>query len=257
MSMANALYLELKFAQRMAILVNASPTIKAKPVRYVTMGFLDKIVKVNQSCDSVCKDVPELLDQWLKFLSWLLECDCKKSGTTDLICGKSNGKCLCKHNVDGEKCERCKHGFYDHPKCEKSKSFIDFFCNYLTTFLKPFSECECYHQGSRSESCSNCGVCTCKHNYEGANCSTCADGYFGSSCERKFISSTYTYPFLTINPMSINFSNVFIACRCHVPGSESFRCNKTTGKCTCHSEYADTRTCDTGTHTCSLSVSYH
>ena len=113
--MANVLYLELRIAQRMAILVNASPTIKAKLVRYVTMGFLDKIVKVNEM------NLGMSLEFLSKFMFCILECDCQKTGTTDLICGKSNGKCICKDNVGGEKCERCKHGFYDHPKCEKGK----------------------------------------------------------------------------------------------------------------------------------------
>ena len=64
--------------------------------------------------------------QWLskkkvsEFLHHFLECDCQTGGTIDQICGKSDGKCLCKTNVDGTKCDQCKGGFYGYPQCDKS-----------------------------------------------------------------------------------------------------------------------------------------
>ena len=46
-----------------------------------------------------------------------LACDCDADGTES--CNKENGKCICKPNVVGTKCDTCKEGFHGSiPDCE-------------------------------------------------------------------------------------------------------------------------------------------
>lgn len=40
-------------------------------------------------------------------------CDCDPEGSIDGgSCDQTNGRCLCKENVGGERCDQCKPGFY-------------------------------------------------------------------------------------------------------------------------------------------------
>jgi laminin alpha 3/5 len=42
-------------------------------------------------------------------------CECDLTGTTDEICDKNNGVCLCNPNFTGAKCDQCAPGFYNYP----------------------------------------------------------------------------------------------------------------------------------------------
>lgn len=44
-------------------------------------------------------------------------CNCDSQGTIGLTCNE-DGVCNCEHNFDGEKCNKCKDGFYNFPVCE-------------------------------------------------------------------------------------------------------------------------------------------
>jgi len=41
-----------------------------------------------------------------------LACECDPTGSTSAICDSLGGKCTCKPNVDGRKCNRCAPGTY-------------------------------------------------------------------------------------------------------------------------------------------------
>ena len=47
----------------------------------------------------------------------LLECVCNKDGSNNAFCD-DDGKCTCKGNYGGDKCDQCKEGFTG-PNCEK------------------------------------------------------------------------------------------------------------------------------------------
>ena len=48
-----------------------------------------------------------------------LDCNCQTQGTIALVCGKTDGECLCNKNIVGENCDRCADGFFGFPECTK------------------------------------------------------------------------------------------------------------------------------------------
>lgn len=44
-------------------------------------------------------------------------CNCENTGSIGVSCD-NEGKCQCKENFDGNRCEKCKEGFYNYPICE-------------------------------------------------------------------------------------------------------------------------------------------
>ena len=50
-------------------------------------------------------------------LNHLKACGCSVDGGVDGKCEKS-GQCDCKDNYTNEKCDACKEGYFDYPKCE-------------------------------------------------------------------------------------------------------------------------------------------
>lgn len=52
-------------------------------------------------------------------------CDCDSSGTSEEICNKTTGQCLCKENFMFPRCDRCAPGYYNYPMCQgQSQSYI-------------------------------------------------------------------------------------------------------------------------------------
>ena len=49
---------------------------------------------------------------------FLLECDCNQKGSKSVSCENEDGKCSCKSNVDGHRCQKCVEGFYGFPNCQ-------------------------------------------------------------------------------------------------------------------------------------------
>ena len=51
--------------------------------------------------------------------SFSLECDCHIAGVNEDFCEPAGGKCKCKENIDGKKCDKCVDGFYPFPDCNQ------------------------------------------------------------------------------------------------------------------------------------------
>jgi hypothetical protein len=65
----------------------------------------------------------------------------------DDFCDSINGQCKCYENIEGQKCNKCKTGFYGFPQCKK---------------------CSC---NGFSSKCTTNGTCLdCLDNTEGVNC---------------------------------------------------------------------------------------
>ncbi|XP_046407142.1 laminin subunit beta-1 isoform X2 [Ischnura elegans] len=143
-------------------------------------------------------------------------CDCDPSGSldegicdsrTDLINGLESGRCHCKTNVDGRRCDRCKNGFWnfseDNPDgcqactCNTSGTIGNQGCNMLT------------------------GECTCKRYVTGRDCNQCLPEYFGLSEDRDGCKP----------------------CDCDPGGSYDSNCDVITGQCRCRPHVVG-RTCN-------------
>ncbi|NXN29360.1 LAMC3 protein, partial [Nycticryphes semicollaris] len=85
-------------------------------------------------------------------------CHCHPAGSLQPQCD-SSGTCLCKANVTGWKCERCKDGYH---------SLSEGGCR----------PCTCDPAGSVGICDPNTGHCTCKERVEGHLCNRCQPGWF-------------------------------------------------------------------------------
>ena len=61
------------------------------------------------------------------------DCDCNPEGSNGVECDIRHGKCVCKSNIFGDKCDRCFDGFYGFPDCQRRFQLL-FFCNLLEIF---------------------------------------------------------------------------------------------------------------------------
>ena len=50
------------------------------------------------------------------FMIFFSDCGCSNTGSTGQTC-KSNGKCDCKPNYIGVKCDECRFGYFQYPEC--------------------------------------------------------------------------------------------------------------------------------------------
>ncbi|XP_014003610.1 laminin subunit beta-4 isoform X3 [Salmo salar] len=145
-----------------------------------------------------------------------IPCDCDLTGSLDNgLCDPVSGRCVCKENVAGDRCDRCKFGFYgfsqeDPTGCQRCR------CNFLGSVLTPYpcdqvtgqcvcqrlamgplcdqclpgywglgntvhtcSPCDCDHGGAYSSTCSSLdGQCQCLPNMVGRSCGDPAPGHF-------------------------------------------------------------------------------
>lgn len=47
-----------------------------------------------------------------------LACQCNKIGSISNDCDVESGQCKCLSSFGGERCEHCKDGYYNYPKCQ-------------------------------------------------------------------------------------------------------------------------------------------
>ncbi|MBN3287850.1 LAMC3 protein, partial [Polyodon spathula] len=129
---------------------------------------------------------------------------CQCSGNVDPnaigVCDHVTGRCFkCLHNTEGDRCERCKDGYYGNALDQGT--------------LSKCKPCNCSPSGSVSPSagCSaQTGQCECLSHVTGRDCSHCETGFFnlqpGEGCQR---------------------------CTCNPTGSVSSACHPITGQCLC------------------------
>ena len=88
----------------------------------------------------------------------LLACNCHPDGTNGNMVCDATGQCTCSAGHTGQKCEKCKMGFYGFPACK---------------------DCECDLAGSVNSVCDESGLCSCKAGVGGDRCSRCMPNMFG------------------------------------------------------------------------------
>ncbi|XP_015510641.1 laminin subunit beta-1-like isoform X1 [Neodiprion pinetum] len=143
-------------------------------------------------------------------------CDCDPSGSlddgicdsrTDELSGDESGRCHCKANVEGRRCDRCKNGFwkfdFNNPDgcqactCNTVGTIGNQGCNMLT------------------------GECTCKRYVTARDCSQCLPEYWGLSEEQDGCKP----------------------CDCDLGGAYDNFCDVVTGQCRCRRNIGG-RTCN-------------
>ncbi|XP_064894739.1 laminin subunit beta-3 isoform X4 [Columba livia] len=179
-----------------------------------------------------------------------LPCECDPDGTVPgSVCDALTGRCVCKENVQGDRCHLCKPGFAQlanaNPMgCRRCT------CNVLGTQQNvPCDDetgrcaclpnvvgndcdqcagehwdmgsgrgcrpCDCHPRGSRSPHCNQfTGQCQCQEGFTGRTCSAmqeqvCPDRHYGD--------------------VRLGCTE----CDCDFQGTEDMGCNKTTGQCLC------------------------
>ncbi|XP_025931830.1 laminin subunit beta-4 [Apteryx rowi] len=135
-----------------------------------------------------------------------LPCDCDPEGTlhnglcesrTDPVLGTIAGRCPCKDNVEGVRCDKCRPNYYglsgnDPLGCQS--------CNCDPSGSLPFSSCD-----------PATGECLCQQYAAGRRCEKCVLGYWGLG------KSLYG-----CSP-----------CDCDIGGSQNNLCSPKDGQCTC------------------------
>ncbi|NXG20247.1 LAMB3 protein, partial [Grallaria varia] len=135
-----------------------------------------------------------------------LPCECDPDGTVPgSVCDPVTGRCVCKENVQGDRCHLCKPGFTQLANPNPSG------CR----------RCTCNALGTRQDvPCDDeTGRCFCLPNVVGNDCDQCAAEHWdmgsGQGCQ---------------------------PCACHPHGSRSPHCNQFTGQCPCREGFTG-RTC--------------
>ncbi|XP_037538133.1 laminin subunit alpha-3 [Nematolebias whitei] len=107
-------------------------------------------------------------------------CDCDYRGMPYSSCD-AFGRCLCRQEVEGRRCDRCRPGYHSFPICHV---------------------CRCDGAGVAEGVCDPYGQCLCLHNFVGQECDQCAPGYYGyPDCAACLCSHEGSYG-TTCNPLS-------------------------------------------------------
>ncbi|NXR73991.1 LAMB3 protein, partial [Pycnonotus jocosus] len=127
-----------------------------------------------------------------------LPCECDPDGTVPgSACDPGTGRCVCKDNVQGDRCHLCKPGFAQ------------------LTAANPAGcrRCSCNALGTRQDAVpcdGDSGSCSCLPNVVGSDCGQCAAGHWG-----------------------LGSGQGCRPCACHPRGSLSPHCDQLTGQCPC------------------------
>uniref|UniRef100_A0A8C9SXP0 Laminin subunit alpha-5 n=1 Tax=Scleropages formosus TaxID=113540 RepID=A0A8C9SXP0_SCLFO len=157
---------------------------------------------------------------------FLSVCGCSSAGSLPAICDAS-GRCLCRPEFQGPRCEQCQSGFHSYPSCQA---------------------CQCSAEGSHSSACDQVtGQCTCLPNVVGQRCDSCRPGSYGfplcqdgtcnpsGSVQNEVLPTTVS----VCKPLYWNLSPDTpygcSSCECNTDGTLSgvAECVQTTGQCHC------------------------
>ncbi|VDK75274.1 unnamed protein product [Litomosoides sigmodontis] len=133
-------------------------------------------------------------------------CECSSQGSISFTCEEYGGKCSCRPNIIGRRCDRCAPGYYSFPDCIKCRCPDNHLCNESTgqCFCPPHVQgkhcdscvpyafgydpligcqlCGCQQNGSESRQLQcdpDNGQCLCKANVGGRKCDKCLPGFYG------------------------------------------------------------------------------
>uniref|UniRef100_A0A8C0V4Q9 Laminin subunit alpha 3 n=1 Tax=Cyanistes caeruleus TaxID=156563 RepID=A0A8C0V4Q9_CYACU len=94
-------------------------------------------------------------------------------------CEEGSGRCFCKHNFQGDHCERCADGFYGYPFCVYTPVYPSTSSVPRDDVAGDIIVCQCHGAGVLGSDCDgSTGQCRCRTGFEGFSCDTCAPGYF-------------------------------------------------------------------------------
>ncbi|TRY81696.1 hypothetical protein DNTS_026007 [Danionella cerebrum] len=126
-------------------------------------------------------------------------CDCDPDGSLDQgVCDPGSGQCMCKRNVEGERCDRCKFGFYgfshDDPNgCQSHWG--------LGNTVYGCLPCDCDIGGALKMECSPVdGRCTCRQHMVSQKCSEPAPGYFLAPLDFYIYEAEDAAPLAVVSP---------------------------------------------------------
>ncbi|XP_050736724.1 laminin subunit beta-1-like isoform X4 [Eriocheir sinensis] len=147
-------------------------------------------------------------------------CDSRSDPTSGLLAGR----CHCKSNVDGLKCDRCKAGFWNFSS-ENPEGCQEMTEDYLSQPRSewPRKQCTCNLLGTVNNLGCNVltGECSCKRFVTGRDCNQCLPQHYG----------------LSEHPDGCQ------PCDCDPGGSLDNNCDVLTGKCKCR-PHVSGRRCD-------------
>ncbi|XP_076120651.1 laminin subunit beta-4 [Alosa pseudoharengus] len=128
-----------------------------------------------------------------------IPCDCDPAGSLDNgLCDALTGRCVCKENVEGDRCDRCKFAFFGLRQDDPSGcQFCQ--CNLLGSITTPHA-CD-----------QTTGQCFCQPFATGPYCDQCVPGYWGLG------NTVYSC----------------LPCDCDIGGSTSSLCSSIDGQCPC------------------------
>ncbi|XP_053782326.1 laminin subunit alpha-5 isoform X2 [Desmodus rotundus] len=144
-------------------------------------------------------------------------CDCQ-SEFMDGTCEDLTGRCYCRRNFTGDRCEECAAGFTGFPHCHPVATTH----NSSGAQALPAGQivnCDCNAAGTQDNACqrdARAGRCLCKPNFLGDHCELCAPGFHGPDCQ---------------------------PCQCSSPGVLHSDCDQDSGQCSCRVGF-EGATCD-------------
>lgn len=119
------------------------------------------------------------------------ECDCETAGTVgNMGCNKNSGQCFtCKKHVTGEKCDKCKLGYF-------GLSYHN---------ILGCTECACVMGNSYSSFCdSERGQCSCRPHILGRRCEFIEDGFYCAKIDHLILEAEQAQ---SLNYLSHNLTN--------------------------------------------------
>uniref|UniRef100_A0A7N6AH40 Laminin subunit alpha 3 n=1 Tax=Anabas testudineus TaxID=64144 RepID=A0A7N6AH40_ANATE len=151
----------------------------------------------------------------------ILKCICDYRGTVHEMCDDL-GRCLCREHVEGERCDRCRPGYYSFP-----------------------NSCQCSREGSHGSICNPLsGQCLCLPGVVGQQCDRCASGLSFPQCSGKKnnnmkLSNVEGTLCNRCKPLYWNLAadnpGGCVECQCDLKGTLSGvgECEQKTGQCHC------------------------